>query len=158
MTDVVIEKKPSSSKSRTYDKVHVAPRVADDNHEKEYEVKECTVENNSFLEECHEKQEVLGPKSTNFGEGTNEREDQKSENDPKKFSTPNTKPVTYGNARGNFTVPHPFALATEKRGSCTTRHVGAESPIGLTSLNANNENSPSKNLQVTLLPENVTCG
>ncbi|OWM82054.1 protein WVD2-like 1 [Punica granatum] len=150
LTDVEIDKKPKGANSRSFDKVHVAPRVPDDHLDKEYEVKECTVENNSFLEEeYHEKQEVLGVKSTNFNEGNNEKiEDQKSGSDPKKFSTPDTKSGANGNTRGNFTVPHPFALATEKRGSCTTRHAGAESPPGMTSPpGANNVNSPFKNLQ-----------
>lgn len=144
---VRIDKKSNGANSRSYDKVHDAPRVADDHLDQEYEVKECTVDNSSFLEECHEKQEVLGVKSTNYSEGNNEKtEDQTSSNDSKKLSTPDAKSGMNGNACGNFTVPHPFALSTEKCGSLTTHQVGAESPPGLKSPGANN-------LQVTIIHE-----
>ncbi|KAK4797596.1 hypothetical protein SAY86_029922 [Trapa natans] len=137
LTDVVIEKKPDGSNSGAYDEVQVAPRVADDHIEKDCDVKECTLE----------KQGILGPKITNFDQGTNHRDDQKIENDHKKLSTPNSKPVTYGNVRGNVTVPHPFSLATEKRG-CTIRHAGTESPPRrVSSPSTNNEYSPFKNSQ-----------
>lgn len=149
LTGVGVDKNSNGANSHSYDRVHVAPRVVDDHLDKEYEVKECTAANNLFLE-CLEKQEVLGVKSTNFDEGSNKKmEDQKPGNDPKELSTPDMKSGSNGDAHGNFTIPHPFALATEKLGSCTTRHVGAESPLGMTSPAANNVNSPFKNLQVT---------
>lgn len=147
LTDMRVDKKPNGANSRSYDKAHVAPRVVDGHLDKEYEVKECTTENDSFLK-CYEKQEALGVKSTNYDEGNNEKmEDQKPGNDPKTLSTPDLKSGINGNARGNFTVPHPFTLATEKRRSWTTRQ--AESPLSMTLPGANNVNYPFKNFQVT---------
>lgn len=132
--------KSYGTNSHSHDKVHGTPRVADDHLNKEYEVKECTVENNSFLEEdCYEKQEVLGVKSTNINEANKEKmEDQKFNNDPKKLSMPDTKSGMNGNACENLDIPNPSALATEKH--------GAESPLNMTSPGANN-------LQVSIIPE-----
>ncbi|KAK4749563.1 hypothetical protein SAY87_027012 [Trapa incisa] len=148
LTDVGVDKNSNRANSHSYERVHISPGLADDHIDKECDVKECTLENNPFLE-CHEKQEVFGIKSTNFNEGTNKKvEDQKHVHGAKELSTPNMKPGMNGNARGNFTVPHPFALATEKRGSCTTRRAGVESPVGMTSPGANSVNSPFKNFQL----------
>ncbi|PON73443.1 TPX2, C-terminal [Trema orientale] len=105
----------------SHDRVPVAPTVSDDSFEaKDYEVKECT-EENSVIEKCHEEL-VLGVKSTNLDGGLSEGKNEKS--GAQKSSSPASKsPV--GNGRTKCTVPQPFALATEKRGSCT-HIVGAE--------------------------------
>ncbi|KAK4767451.1 hypothetical protein SAY86_015201 [Trapa natans] len=111
LTDVRNNMK-SRANSRSHDNV-LAPRVADDNLN-EYEVKDCTLENNSFLE----KPEVLGVKSTNINERNNDKTDQKPNNDPKMFSTPDTKSGTNRkNADENLSAPNPSELATKKYGA-----------------------------------------
>lgn len=157
LKDVELDKKVNGlamiANGASFEKVHVAPRIPEDSVDKEYEVKECTIES-SALEECQEKQEVLGVKSTNFdsdvADEKNERlEDQKLSNNRK--SNPSVTKSS-ANGRTNHTVPHPFTLATEKRNNCVTRHVGAESPVSMNSLNANNMNSPFRSPQPSTPP------
>lgn len=130
-------------------KVHVAPRIAGDTIDSEYVVKEYAVEN-PIVEECQEKLAVLGVKSTNVDGGEDNGEDQKP-GEYKTLGTPIAKSDTNGHAHINFTVPKPFTLATEKRGSCVTRHVETESPVSVKSPKANNLNSPFKSQQVVFI-------
>ncbi|KAG7967790.1 hypothetical protein I3843_08G116700 [Carya illinoinensis] len=151
LADPHMERKPNgvvvASNGVSYDKVYVAPKISEDCIEaKDYEVKECTTEENSVIEQCHEKQEVLVVKSTNLDAGVTEGKDEKpgvyKSSDIKKSSSPASKSAAVGNVRV-YTVPQPFSLATEKRGVCT-HSVGAESAAnGVTySPKSNNTNSP----------------
>lgn len=135
----------------SFEKVRVAPRIAEDSVDKEYEVKECTIES-SALEECREKQEVLGVKSTNFDSGMADEKNEMLEDQKLSSNRKSNSPVTKSGANGriNHTVPQPFTLATEKRNNCVTRHVGAESPVSVNSPNTNNMNSPFRSPQVIL--------
>jgi hypothetical protein len=114
-----MEKKPNGI---SHDRVHAAPTTSDDSSEaKDYEVKECT-EENSVIEKHQEEQAVLGVKSINLDEGLSEAKNEKSAAQ-KSSSPPSKSPV--GNGRTKCTVPHPFALATGKRGS-SAKTVGTE--------------------------------
>ncbi|GAV74195.1 TPX2 domain-containing protein [Cephalotus follicularis] len=101
----------------SHERVYVAPKISCDNFEaKDYEVKECTTENL-----VDEKQDLLGVESTNFDVSLPEEKngksgDQKSGND-KKLSSPTSK----SRGTGKYTVPQPFAMATEKRASDVSR-------------------------------------
>ena len=88
-------------KSNTVVKPNGNPRLSEGAESNNYEAKECTVEN-PVVEHVHEKQDVLGVKSTNFGtEGKNEKtEDQKS-TDNKKLSSPASKSASVGNTRAH---------------------------------------------------------
>uniref|UniRef100_A0A2N9F442 TPX2 C-terminal domain-containing protein n=1 Tax=Fagus sylvatica TaxID=28930 RepID=A0A2N9F442_FAGSY len=76
-----------------------------------------------------------------ISEDSIETKDYESSED-KNSSSPASKSAANGNVR-TYTVPQPFSLATEKRGSCT-HNVGPESAgNGVTSsLKANNTRSP----------------
>ncbi|KAM6577051.1 hypothetical protein CsatB_028888 [Cannabis sativa] len=114
-----MEKKPNGI---SHDRVHAVPTTSDDSSEaKDYEVKECT-EENSVIEKHQEEQAVLGVKSINLDEGLSETKNEKSAAQ-KSSSPPSKSPV--GNGRTKCTVPHPFALATGKRGS-SAKTVGTE--------------------------------
>ncbi|KAI4303007.1 hypothetical protein MLD38_038689 [Melastoma candidum] len=123
-------------------KVHGSPRIRGDVVDKEYDVTECTVKD-AVLEECQEKLSVLGVKITNV-DGKNDNGEDQRPDEYRTLDTPKAKPSANGNGHVNFTVPKPFSLATEKRGSCVTRHVGTESPVSIKSPNSNNLNSPFK--------------
>ncbi|KAF8394325.1 hypothetical protein HHK36_020533 [Tetracentron sinense] len=131
---------------------------------KDYDVKECTAENSleitelCHVEKCHEERDVLCAKSTNFEaslpeEKTVKPEAQKSINNKKSSSPvkPASKSAAAGNVRTKYTVPQPFALATERRASSGTRHVVAETATAVVnrSYHANNLQSPNsaKNTQ-----------
>ncbi|XP_062084453.1 protein WAVE-DAMPENED 2 isoform X2 [Humulus lupulus] len=122
LSGLQLEKEPNGI---SHDRVHAAPTTSDDSSEaKDYEVKECT-EENSVIEKHHEEQAVLGVKSINLDEGLTEDKNEKSA--AQKSSSPASKsPV--GNGRTKCTVPHPFALATDKRGSCA-HTVGTETAV-----------------------------
>lgn len=138
LTDVHMDKNSNgvipNSKGASCDKVHEAPKISEDDVDaKDCEVKECTEENS--VENCREKQDELGIKGKNFDVDltvdTNDKpEVQKSNSPPSKSHGP-------GNVRTSRTVPQPFALATEKRASGTTRHGAAE-----TAADSNNAQSP----------------
>ncbi|KAA0062542.1 hypothetical protein IC582_004177 [Cucumis melo] len=100
-----------------HDIVHVAPRVPGRNMEaKDYEVKECT-EENLIIEKYDEKVEVLSIKSTNVdGEEKYEKSRVEKFGEYKKSSPLGSK--SPGNMKGQYTVPQPFTLETEKRGPC----------------------------------------
>lgn len=120
LSGLQMEKKPNGV---SHDRVHVAPKISEDSFEaKDYDVKECTKEN-SVVEKCHEDQVVLGVKSINLDEGLSEGKNEKSgtqkSRDTKMSSSPASKSPVSGNGRSKCTVPQPFSLATEKRGSCT---------------------------------------
>ncbi|XP_059438736.1 protein WVD2-like 2 [Corylus avellana] len=157
LTDLHMEKKPSGvvlvSNGVSPDKVHVAPEISEDSIEaKDYDVKVCT-EENSVVEQCLEKQEVLGVKSPNLGvglpEGKAEKPGAQKSSDNKKSSPLASKSAAVGNVR-TYTVPQPFSLATEKRGPCA-HTVEAESAANGVSYSpkANNMLSPqaTKNSQ-----------
>lgn len=117
---------------------------------KQYEVKECTTESSveisqlGQVEKCKE-QEL---RSSNFEaylpEEKVKSEVPKSKDDKKLKSSvkPASKPAV-GNARTNYTVPQPFALATERRASSGTRPIGTESDVGTIA----NKSSITKNFQ-----------
>ncbi|KAL5566308.1 hypothetical protein UlMin_029472 [Ulmus minor] len=140
LAGIEVEKKPNGV---SHDRVHIAPKASEESfEEKVYEVKECT-EENPLVEKCQEEQEVLGVKSTNLDEGRADGKNEKSvtpkSRDNKKPSSPGSKSPAIGNGRGTWTVPQPFALATEKRGSCA-HTAGSETPI---SANGHSVQSPS---------------
>ena len=118
------------------------PQILEEKVEgKQYEVKECTTENS--VEKCKE-QEV---RNSNFEDDLPEEkvksEVPKSKDDKrlKSYVKPASKHV--GIARTNYTVPQPFALATERRASNGTRPSGIESDVGTIS----NKSSITKNFQ-----------
>ena len=120
---------------------------------KDYDVKECT-EESSVVEKCNEKQDVLGVRSTNYdGDQLEEKPGSQKSSANKKAFSPTTKSDAVGNLR-NFTIPQPFALATDKRerASCVSRPNGVETAgAGVNgSSNVNNSQSPnsSKKSQV----------
>lgn len=119
---------------------------------KEYEVKECTSENSAEISQlCHVgKYKVQEVPSSNFEADLPEEkiksELPKSKDDKKLKSSvkPASKPAV-GNARANYTVPQPFALATEKRASSGTRPLGNESDVGTVV----NKSSSTKNFHTS---------
>lgn len=152
LTEIHMDKKlnpvTGNSNGYSHDAVRVAPRIAEDSIEAtDYEVKECTAEE-SVADKCHPKPDVLNVKITNIDSGLSEGKTTKSGaqklTDNKKASPPASKSATGGNARVNYTVPQPFALATEKRAAFVTRTVGAEiaGDGGIYSRNANTLRSP----------------
>ncbi|KAE8731903.1 Protein WVD2-like 1 [Hibiscus syriacus] len=92
---------------------------------KEYEVKECTTENSvlkselSHIENTKEEQSML---SSNLDTG-------KAKYKKSRVSKHESKHAV-ANIRTKHTVPHPFALATEKRASSGTRLASAEACTG----------------------------
>ncbi|KAA8527714.1 hypothetical protein F0562_035417 [Nyssa sinensis] len=107
---------------------------------REYDVKVCTTENSikiselSRVEKCEE-ENVLSSncegglpeeKMKSEGQGQETKDDNKKS---KCALKPASKPG-FGNIRTNYTVPLPFALATEKRASCGTRPIGTEPDVG----------------------------
>ncbi|KAA8537045.1 hypothetical protein F0562_029523 [Nyssa sinensis] len=130
-----IDKKPNSvkvnSNGLSHDTVHVSPKISGESiGSKNGGVEDHTAED-SLVEECREKQDVLGIKSTNCDAGLPDGkilkpESQKSSD--KKSSSP-VKPASEfasaGNMQINYTVSQPSALTTEKQVS-TANPVGAE--------------------------------
>ncbi|KAK6915391.1 TPX2, C-terminal [Dillenia turbinata] len=136
-TDNYMERKPNGV-SRVISPGN-GTRIEKESVEEDYEVKECTAEKS--VDNKDGKQDVLGVKSMNFETDLPEGENGKSES--QKSSTPTKaglKSPTDGKA--NCTVPQPFALATEKRASCVTRHPGTETA----SSGGNSEQSPNNML------------
>ncbi|KAB1202722.1 Protein WVD2-like 1 [Morella rubra] len=151
------EKKPNGVavvlEGVSHGKPHVASEISEDSSEaKDYEVKECT-EENSVVDQCHEKQEVLGFKSTNVDTGGPDGKAEKpgtyKSGDNKTSSSTSSKSAASLSLR-TYTVPQPFSLATEKRGLCT-HTVGTENAANGVSYSpkANNKLSPraTKNSQ-----------
>lgn len=135
--DVVV-----SSNGVFHEKVYVSPKIAEESfEEKDYEVKECT-EENSIGEKYHGEQDTLVVKSTSF----DETPPIQKFTDLKQTSPPASKSPGVGSVRRNCTVPQPFALATQKRGTCART-------IGFQSAASENVNSPyaMKNSQVVKL-------
>ncbi|KAK4596503.1 hypothetical protein RGQ29_014517 [Quercus rubra] len=157
LTDQHMEKKPNgvvvTTNGFSHDKAHVSPKISEDSIEaRDYEVKECT-EENSVFDQHHENQEVLGIKTTNLDasvpEGKKEKTGAQKSSVEKKSRSPASRSAANGNVR-THTVPQPFSLATEKRGSCTRSVVAESAGNGVTSsLKANNTYSPqaTKNSQ-----------
>lgn len=155
VTGVKVEKKSNgvvvASNGVSHDKVHVAPKISEESFDmKDYEVKECT-EENSLDEKIHEEQDV---RSTNLDEGLIEGEHKKlgtqKSSGSKISSSPSSKSPAVGNAGTNYTVPQPFALATEKRGSCT--HTNGTELATLASTNNMLSPNATKNSQVLNFP------
>lgn len=149
LSGLQMEKKPNGV---SHDRVHVAPKISEEGFEaKDYDVKECT-EENSVVEECHDEQVVLGVKSINLDEGLSEGRKEKSgtqkSRDTKQSSSPASKSPVSANGRSKCTVPQPFSLATEKRGSCT-HSVGLETAA---STCANYVLSPSATKTIQIQP------
>ena len=142
------------------------PQVLEENAEvKEYEVKECTTEktvetSNLCLVENFKQEEIVLNSNCEAGlAAENKRfEDQTRKDDnkkPKSSVKPASKPGP-GNARTNYTVPQPFALATEKRASNGTRPIGNETDVGTGVSKTSNTKTmqhfvTTKQNQVTLL-------
>lgn len=127
------------------------PQILEEKVEgKEYEVKECTTESSVEIsqlcqvEKCEEQEKPSSNFEADLPEEKVKSEVPKSKDDKKLKSSvkPASKPAV-GNARTNYTVPQPFALATEKRASCGTRPFGTESDVGTVA----NKSSITKNLQ-----------
>ncbi|KAK9289149.1 hypothetical protein L1049_017622 [Liquidambar formosana] len=131
------------------------PTLEESTDVKEYEVKECTIENSVEISEvcqaenCKEEKDVssenveagLSKEKVN-SEAPNTKDNKKS-----RSMKPSSKPAS-GNVRTKCTVPQPFALATEKRASSGTRPVGTEIDVG----SGVPKSSNAKNLQ----PPNTT--
>lgn len=123
LTDVQMDNKCNgvvvNSNGMSRGKVNAAPRIPEDTQSKDYEVKECT-EENSVVENAHEKQDVQGVKSKKFDadllEGRNENAGDHKSTDKKKSSSPASKASGAGIIH-THTVPKPFDLATERRAS-----------------------------------------
>lgn len=142
---VQVEQKPNGV---AHDMVLVAPRVAERNVEaKDYEVKECT-EENLIIEKYHEKQEVLSVKRTNLdSEEKYEKSGAEKFGEDKKSSPVGSK--SPGNMRGQYTVPQPFTLETEKRGPCTHTIGNDATTTGGVNISPNMQSpSAKKNSQV----------
>ncbi|XP_022719133.1 protein WVD2-like 1 [Durio zibethinus] len=110
LTDVHMDNKPNGVLNSNGN-----PRVSEGTESNNYEVKECTAEN-SVAENGHDKQDVLGVKSTNFGtdipEGKSEKaEDQKS-TDNKKLSTTASKSTGARNTHAYHTISKTGANGT----------------------------------------------
>ncbi|XP_002284360.1 protein WVD2-like 3 isoform X1 [Vitis vinifera] len=127
------------------------PQILEEKVEgKEYEVKECTTESSVEIsqlcqvEKCEEQEKPSSNFEADLPEEKVKSEVPKSKDDKKLKSSvkPASKPAV-GSARTNYTVPQPFALATEKRASCGTRPFGTESDVGTVA----NKSSITKNLQ-----------
>ncbi|XP_038880094.1 protein WVD2-like 2 [Benincasa hispida] len=148
---VEVEQKPNGV---AHDVVHVAPRVAVRNIEaKDYEVKECT-EENLIIEKYDEKVEVLSIKSTNLdGEEKYEKSRLEKFGEYQKSSPIGSK--SPGNMRGQYTVPQPFTLETEKRGPCAhnigndaTTTTGVNISPNLQSPSAKKNSQPNSPLSI----------
>uniref|UniRef100_A0A5B7B7K8 TPX2 C-terminal domain-containing protein n=1 Tax=Davidia involucrata TaxID=16924 RepID=A0A5B7B7K8_DAVIN len=149
-----IDKNPNlvkvNSNGLSHDKVHVSPKISGES----IEAKNCGADDhtaeNSLVEECHEKQDVLGVKSTNCDAGLPEAKILKPEaqkSSDRKLSSP-VKPASVsaaaGNMQTNYTVSQPSALTTERQVSTTTHPVGAETTDtgGNCSSNTNDLHTP----------------
>ncbi|KAK3043461.1 hypothetical protein RJ639_002040, partial [Escallonia herrerae] len=115
---------------------------------KEFEVKECTAEKSvaisefSQIEILKEEQDVLSSKheAGMSEEMKSEVKNIKDDNKSRAMVKPETKSAA-GNVKTKYTVPQPFALATEKRALCGTRPVGSELDLGTPASKSSNANS-----------------
>ncbi|XP_057475295.1 protein WVD2-like 3 isoform X1 [Actinidia eriantha] len=134
------------------------PQVLEENAEvKEYEVKECTTEKTveisdlCLVENFKQEEIVLSSNCEADLAGENKKfEDQTRKDDnkkPKSSVKPAFKPGP-GNARTNYTVPQPFALATEKRASYGIRPIGNE-PDGATGVSKTSNTKTMQHLVIT---------
>ncbi|KAK2972948.1 hypothetical protein RJ640_022005 [Escallonia rubra] len=132
---------------------------------KEFEVKECTTEKSvaisefSQIEILKEEQDVLSSKheAGMSEEMKSEVKNIKDDNKTRAMVKSETKSAA-GNVKTKYTVPQPFALATEKRALCGTRPVGTELDLGTPaskSLNANSLRHPVTTKQSELLSPSV---
>ncbi|XP_059652813.1 protein WVD2-like 1 [Cornus florida] len=148
-----IDKKTDSLKANSvdisHDRVHVSPKVSGDSiEEKDHETEVPTAED-SLVEECHEKQDVLVVKSTNHGVGLTEGKILKPEahkSSDKKTGSP-VKPssgfASPGTLQSNYTVSQPSTPSTENRISTISRPVeDTVDAAGNYSSNANGLHSP----------------
>ncbi|XP_077245536.1 protein WVD2-like 3 [Tasmannia lanceolata] len=135
--------------------------LAGNTEAKEYEVKECTTDNSVEVDdvcpdENYDKEQDVACVKNNFdsgipGEKTVKCDTQKPIKD-KKLNSPAklaARSVAVGNVRSNYTVPKPFALATEKRALCGARLTGAEVAAGCVNKPANTSNLQSPNIKKT---------
>ena len=158
----------NNAAAESYNHIHgdPEPQVLEENAEvKEYEVKECTTEktvetSNLCLVENFKQEEIVLSSNCEAGlVGENKRfEDQtrKDDNKKPKSSVKHASKPGPGNARTNYTVPQPFALATEKRASNGTRPIGNETDAGTGVSKTSNTKTmqhfvTTKQNQVTLL-------
>nr|ACH87178.1 unknown protein [Camellia sinensis] len=129
VTGIRIDKKPNlvkvNSNGVSHDPVHVSPKTSEVSDEaKDYEAEDHTA-HDSLVEESHEKQDVLGVKSTNRDAGLPEGKTLKPEaqkSSDKKLNSP-----VKGHVETKDTVSQPSTpAATEKPVSTETDHVGPE--------------------------------
>ncbi|CAL5339786.1 unnamed protein product [Camellia sinensis] len=129
VTGIRIDKKPNlvkvNSNGVSHDPVHVSPKTSEVSDEaKDYEAEDHTA-HDSLVEESHEKQDVLGVKSTNRDAGLPEGKTLKPEaqkSSDKKLNSP-----VQGHVETKDTVSQPSTpAATEKPVSTETDHVGPE--------------------------------
>ncbi|KAF5946116.1 hypothetical protein HYC85_016344 [Camellia sinensis] len=129
VTGIRIDKKPNlvkvNSNGVSHDPVHVSPKPSEVSDEaKDYEAEDHTA-HDSLVEESHEKQDVLGVKSTNRDAGLPEGKTLKPEaqkSSDKKLNSP-----VKGHVETKDTVSQPSTpAATEKPVSTETDHVGPE--------------------------------
>lgn len=129
------------------------PQVVEkDTDVKEYEVKECTVENKVEISEAcqvvtYEEQNAMGKEVDAAVSKEKVNSEAPKDNTKSRSLKPASKP-TAGSVRTNCTVPQPFALATEKRASSGIRPVGTESNVG--------SGMPKSSNTHTLQPSNTT--
>ncbi|CAK9157265.1 unnamed protein product [Ilex paraguariensis] len=133
-----IDKQPTvvnvKSNGFSHDRIHVAPRIAGEVDEtKDHEVEEHNPVKDSFTEECHEKQDILGVKSANFEPVLPEARTLKpaaQKSGDKKLSSP-VKPASDSAAAGNLQskspiISQPPGLTTHKQSSIVNHGIGAE--------------------------------
>uniref|UniRef100_A0A7N1A3U2 TPX2 C-terminal domain-containing protein n=1 Tax=Kalanchoe fedtschenkoi TaxID=63787 RepID=A0A7N1A3U2_KALFE len=113
-----MDKKQISIKS--YDTVHVAPRIAEgDNEPTEYDT-ECT-EGNTVGNECYERPDIY-----NVPDGKIVKVGVQVSGEH--HETGCSAPHSPGVAKTSYTVPKPFMLATEKR-ACVTHVAGTDTEV-----------------------------
>ncbi|XP_057489024.1 protein WVD2-like 3 isoform X1 [Actinidia eriantha] len=136
----IIARNDDVAESYKHINVDPEPQVLEENAEvKECEVKECTTEkpveiSDLCLVENFKQEEIVLSSNCESGLADENKkfEDQTRKDDykkPKSSVKPASKPGP-GNARTNYTVPQPFALATEKRASYGSRPIGNEPDVG----------------------------
>lgn len=141
------------------------PSILKENTEaKECEVKECTTKDSveiskAFQVEKSEEQDILSSKcESGLSEEKMKSESQNTKDDCKNSGAllkPATKSIS-GNVKTKYTVPQPFALATEKRALCGTRPTGPGTDSLTPASKSSHVNSlhipvPKKQNEVTLV-------
>lgn len=133
VTGLRIDKKPSvvtvKSNGISHDTVHISPTVSGESVEtKDYEAEDHTAQD-SLVEECHEREDVLGNKITNCEtEGKTLKTDTLNSSD-KKLSSPlklASGSAAAGNSRRNSSISMSPGVTPEKHASNIGHPIGAE--------------------------------